>query len=72
VSSPPPKSSPLDDLHQPVIDVTAELGDTRFGETLADAPSEPGQDALGPTADNDVDLLRRHLTEDMPADPGSA
>jgi hypothetical protein len=72
MSSPPPNAIATGRPPQPVTDFTAELGDTRVVERLADLPTEPGQDALGPTADNDVDLLRRHLAEDMPSDAGTA
>jgi hypothetical protein len=65
MSAPPPKRSLMDELHEPGHDVTAKPSEAsaRSVETLADLPDEPGQSALGPTADNDLDLLGRHLDD---------
>ena len=67
MSAPPPKRSLLDALHHTVNDFTAEPAETsgRSAETLVDLSDEPGQSVLGPTADNDLDLLVRHLDEGM-------
>jgi hypothetical protein len=74
VSSPSPERSLRDGLRQPVDDLAAGLDDANTGsrKTLADLAADPGQPGLGPTADNDVDLLHRHLAQDMFPGSGSA
>jgi hypothetical protein len=72
MSAPPPKRPLVHNNHQPVLDLAAKpaTASTRSTPPLADLPTEPGQTALGPTADNDLDLLRRHLDETLSACTG--
>lgn len=49
-----------------------EAVDTPPLETFVELVGEPGQAGLGPTADNDLDLLQRHLMDDGPPMVGGA
>jgi hypothetical protein len=64
MSSPPPEASPLDGLRQPVTYPAGFGGaDPASAAPFVELPGEPGQAGLGPTADNDLDLLHRHLLD---------